>query len=60
MGQREDMSEWLSPAEQAMQTPVAWRYMLGDGKWRYQRDWSDGANMHPVYEMTAEDSTALN
>ena len=60
MGQREDMSEWLSPAEQAMQTPVAWRYMLGDGRWRYQRHWSDGANMHPVYETTAEDSAALN
>jgi hypothetical protein len=60
MGQREDMSEWLSPAEQALQMPVAWRYMLGDGKWRYQREWSDGANMHPVYEMTAEDSAALN
>ncbi|CAH2785872.1 MAG: hypothetical protein CBARDCOR_3989 [uncultured Caballeronia sp.] len=23
------------------------------------REWSDGANMHPVYELTAEDSTAL-
>jgi hypothetical protein len=60
MGQREDMSEWLSPAEQAARMPVAWRYMLGDGKWRYQREWSDGANMHPVYELTAEDSAALN
>jgi hypothetical protein len=40
--------------------PAAWRYMLGDGKWRYKREWSDGANMHAVYEMRAEDSTALN
>jgi hypothetical protein len=34
--------------------------MLGDGEWRYQRDWSNGANMHPAYEMTAEDSASLN
>jgi hypothetical protein len=59
MGQREDFSEWLSPAEQTSHAPVAWRYMLGDGKWRYQREWSDGANMHPVYEMTEEISEAL-
>ena len=60
MGQREDMSEWLSSAEQAIRMPVACRYMLGDGKWRYQREWSEGANVHPVYEMKAEDLAALN
>jgi hypothetical protein len=60
MGQREELSEYLSPAGQVIQTPAAWRYMLGDGKWRYQREWSDGANTDPVYEMTAEDSAALN
>jgi hypothetical protein len=49
MGQREDASK-----------PAAWRSMLGDGKWRYQPERSHGDNTHPVYEMTAEDSAALN
>jgi len=44
MGQRENTSKWLPPAEQAIQTPVAWRYMLGDGKSRYRRELCDGAN----------------
>ena len=58
-GQREDMSEWLSPEQQAVRMPVARRYMLRDGKWRNQCEWSKGANMHPVYEITVEDLAAL-
>jgi hypothetical protein len=34
--------------------PLAWMYMLGDGIPRYQRNWSNGAVMHPVYELTPE------
>jgi len=48
------MSKRLLPAMQAIPMPVAWRYVLGDGKWRYRRERSDGANMHPVYEIPAE------
>lgn len=39
--------------------PLAWKYMLGDGKWRFQKEWSNGANMHPVYEVTPEIIAAL-
>jgi hypothetical protein len=60
VGQLEDSSEWLSPAEQAIRVPIASRSMLGDGKWRYQRESSECANMHPIYEMTAKDLAALN
>jgi hypothetical protein len=59
-GQPEDMGKWLSPAEQATRMPVAWRQLLGDGKWGYTREWSEGANMRPIYEMTAEDLAALH
>jgi hypothetical protein len=60
MGQREDLEAKQSLAEQSTRRPVAWRYMLGDGKWRYQREWSDGAVMHPVYELTPEAAVALS
>jgi hypothetical protein len=60
MGQREDKSEWLSRAEQAVRMPVAWRYIARRSKMALHREWSDGAVIHPVYEMTAEDSAALN
>jgi hypothetical protein len=53
MGQREDFESGLPSTEQ-VPTPLAWRYMLGDGKWRYQREWSNGAVMHPVFELTDE------
>jgi hypothetical protein len=60
MGQRRNMSEWSRLTEQAIRMPVAWRYLLGDGKRRYRREPSDGTNMRPIYEMTAKDSAALN
>jgi len=60
MGQREDFDAKQSLAEQSTRRPVAWRYMLGDRKWRYQREWSDGAVMHPVYELTPEAAVALS
>jgi len=41
MGQRRNMSEWLRPTEQAIRMPVAWRYLLGDGKRRYRRERSE-------------------
>jgi hypothetical protein len=59
MGQREDFETVQSLAERTERKPIAWRYMLGDGKWRYQLEWSNGAVMHPVYELTPEDSEAL-
>jgi hypothetical protein len=59
MGQREDFETAQSLAERSERKPIAWRYMLGDGKWRYQLEWSNGAVMHPVYELTPEDAEAL-
>jgi hypothetical protein len=59
MGQREDFELGATSAEQ-VSTPLAWRYMLGDGKWRYQWEWSHGAVMHPVYELTDEIRAALS
>lgn len=42
------------PPDDDDRTPLAWKYRLGDGVWRYQRKWSNGANMYPVFEITAE------
>ncbi|MFK4442876.1 hypothetical protein ABH944_002985 [Caballeronia udeis] len=54
MGQREGFDADQSSAGDTERKPLAWRYMLGDGKWRYQWEWSNGAEMHPVYELTDE------
>ncbi len=51
-----DLSQHIAPETR---TTVAWKYMLGDGKWRYQKDWSNGANMFPVFEITEEIAAAL-
>ncbi|MBR8460790.1 hypothetical protein KDW07_26985 [Burkholderia dolosa] len=32
----------------------AWKYQLGDGVWRYQRERTPGAVMIPVEEITPE------
>jgi hypothetical protein len=48
MEQLEHSEVGQSPLDQTARKPVAWRYMLGDGKWRYQREWSNGADLHPV------------
>ncbi len=37
----------------------AWGYVLGDGVWRYQREWSPGAQMYPVYELSPQVMKAL-
>jgi hypothetical protein len=54
MEQRKDHEAGHSSPDQTTRKPVAWRYMLGDGKLRYQLEWSNGADMHPVYELSAE------
>lgn len=59
MGQREDFEATQSLVERGERKPVAWRYMLGDGKWRYQHKWSNGAVMHPVHELTPEEEEIL-
>ncbi len=37
----------------------AWGYVLGDGVWRYQREWSPGAQMYPIYELSPKVMKAL-
>jgi len=51
-----DLSQQLAPETSAV---LAWKYKLGDGKWRYQKEWSNGAAMFPVYEISDEIAAAL-
>ena len=60
MEQLEHSEVWQSPLDQTARKPVAWRYMLGDGKWRYQRDWCNGPALHPGHELTTDPVEALD
>lgn len=51
-----DLSQSFAPEPRAI---LAWKYILGDGKWRFQKEWSNGANMLPVFDLTPEIADAL-